>query len=106
MKKPLKIPGLMTGRITLVSTSVLEAPRSRAASARLGLISSRCGKIIRTAIGTLKAICDNSTDEKPSFTPAIVNRIRNDAPMMTSGLTISTLFSDSSVFLALRLRTR
>ncbi|MNN60384.1 hypothetical protein D3C81_1755610 [compost metagenome] len=38
--------------------------------------------------------------------PAIVNRIRNDAPMITSGLTISTLFSESSVFFARRLRLR
>ncbi|MNP63388.1 hypothetical protein D3C76_1587750 [compost metagenome] len=37
--------------------------------------------------------------------PAMVNRIRNEAPIMTSGLTISTLFRDSKVFLARRFCT-
>ncbi|OPZ46170.1 MAG: hypothetical protein BWY92_01910 [Firmicutes bacterium ADurb.BinA052] len=44
-------------------------------------------------MGTLKAIWETNTDAKPSLTPIAANSIRNDAPMMTSGLTINTLFS-------------
>ncbi|MNV99062.1 hypothetical protein D3C71_1943800 [compost metagenome] len=53
----------------------------------------------------LNATWESSTEVKPSWIPAIVNRIRNDAPIMTSGLTINTLFRDNKVFLARRFCT-
>ncbi|MNV82522.1 hypothetical protein D3C71_1762630 [compost metagenome] len=61
------------------------------------------GRIISTVMGMLKAMCDSSTDIKPSLIPTIVNSTRKDAPIITSGLTISTLFRDRSV---LRVRLR
>ncbi|MNC52203.1 hypothetical protein D3C75_1015360 [compost metagenome] len=97
---------MIIGRITLVRTFSLLAPRSRAASVSVGLISCRCGRIISTAIGTLNATWESSTEVKPSLMPAMVNRIRKEAPIITSGLTISTLFSESSAFFDRRLRLR
>ena len=36
------------------------------------------------------------TEVNPSLTPIIVNKIKKDAPITTSGLTIKTLFSDNN----------
>ena len=58
------------------------------------------GSTISTTIGTLKAMCEISTDAKPRLHADDREQDQEEAPMMTSGLTISTLFSDSSVFCA------
>ena len=97
-KNPANIPGLIKGIITRVNTSRFDAPRSTAASISEGLISCNFGSTIITTIGILKAMCEIRTDAKPSLTPTIVNKIRNDAPIMTSGLTIKILFNDSTAF--------
>lgn len=84
--------------ITFVNTSKRLAPKSRAASISDGFISASFGRTIKTTIGMLNAICDNNTEVNPRLIPAIVNKIKNEAPMMTSGLTISTLFNPRIVF--------
>ncbi len=56
-------------------------------------------------MGTLKATWEIRTDAKPSLSPIAANKIRNDAPMITSGLTISTLFRVSNAPLNCRLFT-
>ena len=40
----------------------------------------------------------SSTDANPNLTPIIVNKIKKDAPITTSGLTINTLFNDNMEF--------
>ena len=64
--------------------------------ATFGVAGQALGNTIITTIGILKAICEISTDAKPSLTPISVNKIRNDAPIITSGLTIKMLFSDNT----------
>lgn len=98
MKNPAKTPGAMYGKITLLNTFHWLAPKSRAASMSVGLISCNFGNTISTTIGILNAMCDTSTEIKPSFTPKIVKKIKNEAPMTTSGLTINTLFKLSKEF--------
>ena len=56
IKNPAKIPGVINGKVTLVRTFQLLAPRSLAASIKVGLISISFGRTIKTTIGTLNAI--------------------------------------------------
>ena len=105
MKNPAKIPGMIYGSITFDKMSQLLAPRSRAASIKDELISCNLGKTMMTTIGTLNAIWDNKTEMNPSLIPISVNKIKKDAPIITSGLTIKTLFSVCNVFFVRRLFT-
>ena len=93
------MPGEITGSITRVNICQLLAPKSLAEATSERFISCSLGNTIKTTIGMLNAMCDKSTEVKPSEKPITVKRIKNAAPIITSGETNKILFKDKKTFL-------
>ena len=91
------IPGIICGTITLVSACHGVAPKSSAASARLGSNDRSFGITLSITYGIQNITCAKSIVVKPFFTPSILKNINNPIAVTMSGLLIGRLFTCSIV---------